>query len=355
MTQALKEQYITGIQQIGIGVKDLQVSKMWYKKHLGMEVQVFDDQADAPLMTQYTGGKVQSRQALLSMNIAGGGGMEVWQYVSRTPQAAAIKPLMGDLGIFAGKMKSNDVAASYQYHRAAQLTVSELFTNPEGEKHYWLQDLHGNWFNVVKGKEWFRQPDAEKQVGGVYGAVIGVSDIEKALKLYKDVLCVNEIVYDVTGPFSDMPESDTHQYRRVLLRKSGSGIGAFSRLIGGIEIELVQVLDRKPVKIYENRFWGDLGFIHLCFDVLDMNRLKQLATKAGFAFTVDSADSFSMGQAAGRFAYLEDPDQTLIELVETHKVPIVKKIGWYLDLKKRGVEKPLPNWMIGCMAFSKVK
>lgn len=355
MTQSHQQQYITGIQQIGIGVKDLQVSKMWYKQFLGMEVQVFDDQADAPLMTQYTGGKVQSRQALLSMNIAGGGGMEVWQYVSREPQAAKEVPLMGDLGIFAGKMKSQDVAASYQYHKAAGLKISELFTNPKGENYYWLQDPQGNWFNVVKGNEWFRKPDGEKHMGGVYGAVIGVSNIDNAMKLYKDVLCVNEIVYDVTGPFEDMPQKDTHQYRRVLLRKKGSGIGAFSQLIGGIEIELVQVLDRVPKKIYADRFWGDLGFIHLCFDVIDMNHLKQVASKAGFAFTVDSADSFSMGQAAGRFAYLEDPDQTLIELVETHKVPIVKKIGWYLDLKKRGVDKPLPNWMIGCMAFSKVK
>ena len=83
MSGKRKEQYITGIQQIGIGVKDLQVSKLWYKRYLGMEVQVFDDQAEAPLMTQYTGGKVHSRQALLSMNISGGGGMEVCQYVSR--------------------------------------------------------------------------------------------------------------------------------------------------------------------------------------------------------------------------------------------------------------------------------
>ena len=31
-----------------------------------------------------------------------------------------------------------------------------------------------------------------------------------------------------------------------------------------------------------------------------------------------------MGDAAGQFAYIEDPDGTLIEFVETHKVPLVK-------------------------------
>lgn len=357
MSGRRKEQYITGIQQIGIGVKDLQVSKIWYKKYLGMEVQIFDDQADAPLMTQYTGGKVHSRQALLSMNISGGGGMEVWQYVSREPEAPGVAPELGDLGIFAAKMKSNDVRKSHKFHTDSGLDVSELMMNVNGEQHYWLKDLHGNWFNVVEGNDWFRKPENEKQTGGVYGAVIGVSDVEKAMKLYCDVLGIDEVIYDIQGTFDDLPAaaSRTGRYRRVLLRKKSKAIGAFSRLIGGVAIELVQALDHAPRKIFKNRYWGDLGFIHLCFDVLDMAHLKQVAGSAGFPFTVDSANSFSMGQAAGRFAYLEDPDQTLIELVETHKVPIFKKIGWYLDLRKRGIEKPLPNWMIGCMALTKVR
>ena len=47
--------------------------------------------------------------------------------------------------------------------------------------------------------------------------------------------------------------------------------------------------------------------------------------------------------------------KTLIELVETHKVPILKKIGWYLNLKKRKHNRPLPSWMIGMLALNKVK
>ncbi len=62
-----------------------------------------------------------------------------------------------------------------------------------------------------------------------------------------------------------------------------------------------------------------------------------------------------MGEAAGHFAYIEDPDGTLIEFVETHKVPIIKKLGWYLDLKKRNPNKALPGWMIKSLRFSRVK
>jgi hypothetical protein len=41
--------------------------------------------------------------------------------------------------------------------------------------------------------------------------------------------------------------------------------------------------------------------------------------------------------------------------VETHKIPIFEKIGWYLSVKKRNPEKPLPNWMVGMLSLNRVK
>lgn len=66
-------------------------------------------------------------------------------------------------------------------------------------------------------------------------------------------------------------------------------------------------------------------------------------------------NSFDMGDAAGHFSYIEDPDGTLIEFVETHKLPILKKIGWYLDLRKRNPHKALPSWMLKTLKYSRVK
>ena len=131
--------------------------------------------------------------------------------------------------------------------------------------------------------------------------------------------------------------------------------GAFSQLLGSVQIELVEAKDRKPEKIFANRYWGDCGFIHLCFDVLHMDELKIISQMAGYPFTVDSNNSFSMGQSAGRFCYVEDDDGTLIELVETHRVPVFKKLGLYFDLKKRKHNKALPNWMINLLALNKIR
>ena len=141
----------------------------------------------------------------------------------------------------------------------------------------------------------------------------------------------------------------------MLLKNSKQRKGAFGPLLGNSQIELIQKVEGSGRKIYENRYWGDLGYIHLCFDVRNIEALKSECEEAGFPFTIDSANSFDMGQAAGRFAYIEDPDGAWIEFVETHKVPVMEKWNWYLNIKDRDPEKPLPRWMLKSLRFNKVK
>jgi hypothetical protein len=104
-------------------------------------------------------------------------------------------------------------------------------------------------------------------------------------------------------------------------------------LLGTTQIELIQPLERSPKKIFQDRIWGELGYIHLCFDIQGMDLLKEECKDKGLSFTVNSADSFDRGVAAGYFSYITDPDGTPIEFVETHKLPIVEKLGWYMNLK----------------------
>jgi catechol 2,3-dioxygenase-like lactoylglutathione lyase family enzyme len=348
------QDYISGIQQIGIGVKNASVCLHQYAKLFGMKTLVFDDISEATLMTSYTGGKIFKRQALLALNMRGGGGFEIWQFQNREPAEPLLLPQYGDLGIYAAKIKCADVAKAHQeFSSLADIVTSPLYKDAKDDFYFWVKDGHNNVFNVVSGNHWFLPKGS--CVGGVTGAVIGVSDMDRSVAFYQSLLNIDSVVYDVIvaneSGFSPQPQ----RCRKVLLQKHPNGKGAFGKLLGSVEIELVQCLDRTPNKIYANRYWGDCGFIHLCFDVFDMCGLKQHLNQQGHAFTVDSVDSFGMENAAGRFCYLEDPDGTLIELVETHKVPILKKFGLYLNLKKRNLEKPLPDWMIKLLALSKVK
>ncbi len=351
------EKLITGIQQIGIGVPNVYEAWKWYKENFGMDIRIFEDNTVAELMLPYTGGKPQRRHAALAMNISGGGGFEIWQYSERVPQAPSFEIQIGDLGINIAKIKSPDAQKAYTDFKARNLNILGDFYND----HFFIKDLYGNIFQVINDDSWFKKTN--KLTGAIAGAIIGVSDIEKALKVYSDILGYNTIVSDETSVFNDLSHlpGGKNKFRRVLLKMSKAPEGSFSRLLGQSYIELVQLIDREPKKIFENRFWGDLGFIHVCYDISGMDALKKDCESKGFPFTVDSSvkhnkeNSFDMGEAAGHFSYIEDPDGTLIEFVETHKVPILKKYGWYLNLKNRNPKKPLPKWMLSALSLNKVK
>ncbi len=353
------EKIICGIQQMGIGVPNVQEIWTWYRKMFGVDVRIFEEAAPAPLMTRYTGGIVQSRTATLALSMDGGGGFEIWQFTSRNTEKPTFVPQLGDYGMFACKIKSRDVQASYQHLKSNGAKVlSEPQRTPNGELNFFVLDPNDNLFQIIEGKGWFSKTGHPSHCGGVAGTIIGVSNIEKSLVLYKDILGYDKIDYDVEGTFDDLAsiEGGKGKFRRVRLSHSSERRGPFAKLLGPTEIELVQSLDRTDCrKIFENRFWGDWGFIHLCFDVQGIDVLQKECESKGFPFTVDSSDTFDMGEAGGRFSYIEDPDGTWIEFVETHKVPVMKKLGWYINLKNRKPGKSLPTFILKAMGLNRVK
>ena len=350
---------INGIQQLGVGVENLAEAWKWYRDHFSMDIRMFEEEATAELMLAHTEGKPRKRHAVLALNMQGGGGFEIWQHTGKKPVPCPFEIQLGDLGINIGKIKTENAAIAFSKFANSGLDLlGPIHKDPVESEHFYLKDIYGNMWEVNHQKHIFRKK--EKSVsGGIYGAVIGVKNMEESLKIYQEILQYDKIVYDETGVFDDfkgIPGGD-HKFRRVLLRHSDIKLGAFSPFFGQSVIELVQVLDREPRNIYEGRIWGDPGFIHLCFDINGIDIFREKVKEMGFPFTVDSANSmktFDMGEAAGSFAYIQAPEGTLIEFVETHKIPLLKKLGWYIDLRKRG-NHPLPIWMLNMFRFMRVK
>ena len=345
---------ISGIQQIGIGVPNVYQAFDWYKKNFGMSVPLFDDNGVAALMLPYTNNQPQNRHAVLALNLKGGGGFEIWQYTTRTPVAADFKVELGDLGIFICKVKCDNVKSTYAAFKSANLELlSEPQQAPDGSAHFYLKDPYNNVFEVIENLPFFGK--GRGHTGGSAGAGIGVSNMAASIQFYSEVLGYDKIIYDKTDVFQDLSslEGGDKTFRRVLLTYSKPREGSFSRLLGSSHIELFEAKNSKPRRVFADRQWGDLGFIHICFDVKNMALVKMDCEEKGAPFRVDSGgNDFDMGEAAGHFAYIEDPDGTLIELVETLKIPIIKKLGWHLNLKKRKPEKALPDWLLKLLKYA---
>jgi len=350
------ERVISGIQQVGIGVTDLHEAWKWYRKHFSMDIRIFEDKAVAKLMLTYTEGLERKRHASLAMNMQGGGGFEIWQHMGKIPEAHTFEIKIGDLGIFSAKIKTNKIQEAFkQLKQDGVEVIGEISKDPSGNEHFYVKDPYDNIFEFVSSS--FIYKNDKSLNGGIYGVTIGISDFEKAKTVYCDILGYDQIVYDIESEFDDIKvlPGGENTLRRILLRSSSKPKGPFSPFLGPSEIELVQAVSRKPKRIYKDRIWGDLGFIHLCYDIVNMGALRDYCKIKGFPFTVDSSSSFDMGVAAGHFSYIADPDGTLIEFVETHKLPIIKKLGLYMNLKKRDPNNPLPRWMLNTLAWGRIK
>jgi catechol 2,3-dioxygenase-like lactoylglutathione lyase family enzyme len=356
------EKVICGIQQIGIGVTNVYETWKWYKEFIGTDIRIFEDSTVAELMLPYTGGQPRERHAALTVNLQGGGGLEIWQYKGRTPLAPSFDVQIGDLGIYAIKFKCRNINVAYKsFVDKGVQPLTPPQPNPAGIEHFFVRDPFNNIFEVFESTSWFKNDG--KPTGGVAGAIIGVSNIDKSLEVYSNLLGYDKILSDLTGNYTDLIgiPGGTGTFRRMLLTHSKPRKGAFSPLFGETQIELIQDIEQPTNKIFKDRLWGDLGFIHLCFDIRHMERLEKECNELGYPFTVNSnvkhneKGSFDMGEAAGHFTYIEDPDGTLIEFVETHRVPLLKALGINLNLDKRDPERPLPNWIINMMGLKKVK
>jgi len=352
----MKEKVICGLQQVGIGVKNADESWKWYRENFGIDIPVVADEGVAERMLPYTGGKPQPRYAILAVSLQSGGGLEIWEPRGRELNYPAQTPRLGDLGIFIAKIKSRDVEATYKtFSQKGFRLLGEPTLSFAGLKHFYMVDP---WDNLLEIEENAYVFDRSKSftTGGTCGAVLGVSDMDRSIAFYGKVLGYDAVRADETAVFEDLKDvpGGDRRVRRVMLERTKPFEGPLSELIGPSHLELVQALDAPVVKIYEGRYWGDPGYIQICFDVRNMDAVEADCKAAGHPFVCDSGVDFDMGDANGHFTYIEDPDGTLIEFVETFRIPVVKKIGFYIDFRKRDDRRSLPRWMVKALRFLRV-
>ncbi len=347
---------INSMQHIGVAVQDMDASLKYFRKIFGMNIPFFDSVQAAPLMDCYTHEKTITKRASMIMNLQGGCAMEVIRPTTFEPRKADFQIKIGDLHIFQVHMKARNVKHMHEHCKNnGARDVSEIQLNPAQQNVFDLTDLDGNFFRVEPTTECYREMGHPSN--GVAGCSIGVTNMEDALNLYSNLLGYNEVVFDRTGTFNDWGHlpGGKEQYRRVRLIQSAPTGGGFARVMGVTFIELVQALDRVSARTFKGRIWGDSGFVHLGLDVKGMKKLGENLAAQGFPFRCDSNDALSMGQTKVHCTYIDDKDGTLIELIEVYKVPIVEKWGIFLNVEKRDPLKPLPNFMLNALRFSRIK
>lgn len=347
---------INGFQHIGVAVRDMDRSLKFYRKYFGLDIPFFDAVAPAALMQPYTRDEIITKRASMVMNLAGGCAMEVIQATSFQPSPPDFKPELGDLGIYITRVKCPNIKKAHAFCSSeTDAEPTSLRKSVNGGETFFISDPDGNWFQYIESSEWYTKP--RHISGGVIACTIGVSNIDEARKLYSELLGYDLEVHHEEGvieEWADLPGCQ-RRFRRVVLGQSTPPGGGFGKVTGQTYIELVQDLERTPKQIFENRIWADLGFVHLGLDVRGMQELGDQLEANGFGFTCDSNSALDMGNTKVHCTYIEDRDSTWIELIEVHKVPIIEKWGIFLNVARRSPDKPLPDFMLKALRFSRIK
>lgn len=328
----------------------------WYIKAFGVDFMATDAEGVAERMLPYTGGKPRPRRAVLGFNLKGGGGLEVWEPKNEIHPAPG-PALPGDLGINAARVKAEDINKAYDHLCALDgaKVLGPVSTDPHGQRHFFIMDPYSNLFDIVEESYVF--VNTGTPTGGMDGALIGVSDMDKSVAFYQRLLGLDKVLSDVTGNFKDLAvlNGGEGRFRRVKLCTSNNCEGPLGHIYGPYTLELIQALDRTPVKLFEGRWWGDPGFIQICLDIRNMEGIHARVKAMGSDFVCDGGDDFSMGDADGHFTYVVDPDDTMIEFVETTRIPVVKKLGISINLRGRDPHKSLPLILLKAMRFMRIK
>ncbi len=363
---------IHAIQQLGLGVFNKQRALAWFARILGFRTVIFSDQGEAAFMTRYTGGELCHRHAALLLNSRGGSGLEIWQHSSRKPLPQPENMSLRSTGLLIGKLRCKGldllVDRLRQDSEPSLRIIGGINKRPTGERCCYFT-VFGTWFQLIEGGHFFAESNDASFCAGISGVAIGVSDMESSLSFYRKLLGYGHVLQDKKDDewddwkgFCDLHKNNNGCFRRVVLQREHSESGLYAKFFGVGEIELIEAV-QNPIEelrenireglnlenashVYAGRCWGDPGLIHLCFDVGKMKHLAIYCAQQGHPFTVDSgAAPFAMGSSAsGHFAYLEDPDGSLIEFVETYRIPLFRKLG--LSLRVQNKSRALPSWLL---------
>ena len=139
----------------------------------------------------------------------------------------------------------------------------------------------------------------------------------------------------------------------VLERRAPRG-GPLRPLLGPSTLELIVATERPARAIFAGRYWGDLGFMHLGFDITGMTALEDVCAARGFPFTVDSRSVVRHGRRCRPLQLRRGPRRHPDRVRGNPPAAASQSFGWYLDLRKRDPTAPLPDWMLKVLRWRRV-
>jgi catechol 2,3-dioxygenase-like lactoylglutathione lyase family enzyme len=320
---------INGIQHIGIGVTDRDKAYLFYSDALGFSVPMSRHSGNCkgvlPLIK-----KDEERKVVIALNSHGGGLVEIFQYTSKKPVPRPKEVDFSYNGCLFFGLKVKNVGKSLgiiERHGGERVTEPSAFT-PKAEAGWrtaMFLDTEGVQAMLLEYPgSGMGHGNGGSRIGGVEYVGIGVSDIEDSVEFYTRVLEYDKIVYRTEGTY---PEWDPlfgkgRFMKRALLRRSRNADGIFRHFLHGGMIELIQVEGNTGKHNFDGRKWGDIGFMEVAFDVTDIHETLEALKRKGVVIAAGPYVQDMGMNTKATFAYIRDPDGSLLEFADISRLPV---------------------------------
>lgn len=146
-------------------------------------------------------------------------------------------------------------------------------------------------------------------IAGVHHTCVIVSDMERSLSFYRDILGMKEEInlkYDADPVMMDLPGTSPKQHLVMLSA-------------GNTTVELIQYIEPRG-KPYDRRPC-DISNMHIAFEVDDIEQVYEELKKKGIRFHREPDFIGEDGGALNRcgYVYFRGPDKEILELFQPAK------------------------------------
>lgn len=313
---------IEGFQHVGIGVTNMARAAKFYKRILGFSMKLNDHEEEMQQMADIIG-SVERMHVIMSLNLCGGGAIELVQHTGSIPRPMPSGAKWGDLGYLACGVKAYhlDRLVEQMRFKGARFITPVITTEVDKGgtwRSVWLRDPDGLAIELLETAE-LKAAGGKPRVGGFSHVTVGVADMDASIDFYSRLLGFNVVMQD-SGRTPKGLEQVTGgtRCRTVVLKRSRLPRAALP--IEGGMVRLVQARGITPEPLYDGRRWGDVGIMEMALDVNELQQTYDGLVEGG-AQPFCPPTRIDMGSGSvGSFAYVKDPDGNIVEMVEVEKL-----------------------------------
>lgn len=299
---------ILGLDHVGVGVRDMQRMRSFYAETFGFDRVLAEmPEEDHPAIHGLLRAAQAVHSAMLLANERGGPTLALFHAIDPVPRPIRTDPRYGDIGVAKLTFAVPDLAAFCRQKgalvRLCSSPKSAAVKGSDERVFVYGRDPEGNLLEIVSAPG-----DAPETRPVLQSAGIAVTDLERSLAFYRDVLGFDRTVLAPHASFSGLVDEATGEtgntVRSCLLAKSrGTGM-----------IELIEAIKPRGRSIPFGTQWGDFGYLQVCLYATGRKTLAAQMETAGVDVLLPLQDIDDPENPA-MFMYLRDPDGIPIEVV----------------------------------------